>query len=107
MKFKDEFIKEVIKRLKENIDMIESSFELSKENLIKTKLYNIEPEEYHLPVLVESDPYSFLSKLMYAIINKQEIKVASTNIACDLLLELINLILDEFEMERIVKIGER
>ena len=39
------------------------------------------------------------------VINKQEVKVSSTNIACDLLLELINLILDEFGVERIGKIG--
>ena len=107
MKFKDEFLKEVIRRLKENIDMIESSFELAGESLIKTKLYNIEPIEYHLSVLVETDPYSFLGKLLYAIINEQEIKITSTNIACDLLLELVNLILDEFGIERIDKIGKR
>ena len=105
MKFKEELLKEVVKRLKENIDMIESSFELSNETLVKSRLYNIEPEEYHLPVLLETDPYSFLAKLLYAIINKQEIKVTSTNIACDLLLEMINLILDEFNIERIDKFG--
>ena len=107
MKFKEEFMKEFVKRLKENIDVIESAFELSKENLIKTKLYNIEPIEYHLSVLVETDPYAFLGKILYAILNRQEIKVTSTNIACDLLLEFVNLILDEFDMERIVKIGKR
>ena len=105
MRFKEEFIKELIKRLKENIEIIESSFNLSKIELIKTKLYNIEPYEFHIPVLLEEDPYIFLNKITYAIINKQEIKVSKTNIACELLLELINLILDEFKIERIDKIG--
>ena len=106
MKNKDDFLKEVNKRLKENIDMIESSFELSNKTLIKNRLYNIAPEEYHLPILFEDDPYTFLSKILYAIINEQEIKVSKSNIACDLLLELINLILEEFELERIDRIGE-
>ncbi len=104
MRFKEEFIKELVKRLKENIDIIESSFLLANKDLVKNKLYNIEPYEFHLSILFEDDPYMFLSKLVYAIVNKQEIKVSSTNIACDLLLELVNLILDEFQIGRIGKI---
>ncbi len=106
MRFKEEFIKELIRRLKENIDIIESSFELSKKDLVKSRLYNIEPYEFHMPILLEDDPYLFINKLVYALINKQEIKVSSTNMACDLLLELVNLILLEFKMERIGRIGE-
>ncbi len=105
MRFKEEFLKELVKRLRENIDIIESSFELADKTLIKNKLLNIEPYEYHLSILLEDDPYLFLNKLVYSIINKQEVKVSSTNMACDLLLELINLILDEFKMGRIDKIG--
>ena len=45
-----------------------------------------------------------LNKLTYIIINRQEIKVVTNNIACNLILELINLILDEFKIERIEKI---
>ena len=41
MRFKDEFIKEICKRLKENIDVIESSFEISGFNLIKKKLFDV------------------------------------------------------------------
>ncbi|HIS18988.1 MAG TPA: hypothetical protein IAC02_10330 [Candidatus Coprovivens excrementavium] len=104
MRFKEEFIKELVKRLKENIDIIESSFLLANKDLVKNKLYNIEPYEFHLSILFEDDPYMFLSKLVYAIVNKQEVKVSSTNIACDLLLELVNLILDEFQIGRIGKI---
>lgn len=106
MRFKEEFIKELIKRLKENIDIIESSFLLSDKNFIKSKLLNIEPFDYHLSILLEDDPYIFLNKLVYSIINKQEVKVSSTNISCDLLLELVNLILQEFKLERIDKIGD-
>lgn len=105
MRFKEEFIKELIKRLKENMDLIESSFLLSDKTLIKSKLLNIEPFEYHLSILLEDDPYIFLNKLVYSIINKQDVKVSSTNISCDLLLELVNLILQEFKLERIDKIG--
>jgi hypothetical protein len=65
----------------------------------------IVPFEFHLSILLEDDPYIFLSKLAYAIVNRQEVKASSTNIACDLLLELVNLILDEFKIERIDKIG--
>ena len=106
MRFKEDFIKELIKRLKENIDIIESSFGLAGKDLYKSKLYNIEPLEYRLTILLEDDPYLFLNKLVFCIINKQELKVSSTNIACDLILELVNLILDEFKLERIGKIGE-
>lgn len=106
MRFKEDFIKELVKRLKENIDVIESSFVISNKELIKSSLYNIEPIEYHLSILLEDDPYLFLNKLVYCIVNRQELKVSSTNIACDLLLELVNLILKEFRLERIGKIGE-
>lgn len=106
MRFKDEFIKELVKRLKENIDLIESSFNLSGISLIKNKIVDIDPIEFHLTVLVESDPYVFLNKVVYCVINKQEIRVSTGNIACELLLEMINLILDEFKLERIEKIGE-
>ena len=61
--------------------------------------------EFHLSILLEDDPYLFLNKLIYSVVNRQDIKVSSTNIACDLLLELVNLILEEFKLERIVKIG--
>lgn len=105
MRFKDDFLKELLKRLKENIDIIESSFSLINVELVKNKLYDCEPLEFHLSILLEDDPYLFLNKLIFSVVNKQEIKVSSTNIACDLLLELVNLILEEFKMERIVKIG--
>ena len=105
MRFKEEFLKELVRRLKENIDVIESSFELSNILLVKSKLYNVEPLEFHLSVLLEDDPYIFLNKITYCIINRQNIKVTSSNLACDLLLELINLILAEFNIERIDKIG--
>lgn len=103
MRFKDEFIKELIKRLKENIDIVESSFNVSGKDFVKNRLLLIQPVDYHLSILLEDDPYVFLNKLVYCIINRQEVKVSSTNIACDLLLELINLILEEFELERICK----
>ncbi len=105
MRFKEEFLKELLRRIKENMDILESSFEISDKTFIKTKLLNIEPCEFHLSILLEDDPYLFMNKLVYSIINKQEVKVSSTNIACDLLLELVNLILDEFKLERIEKIG--
>lgn len=104
MRFKEEFISELVRRMKENIDVIESSFNLAKKNLVKTKLYTIDLYEFHLPILLEDDPYLFINKLVYAIVNKQQVKVSSTNIACDLLLELVNLVLDEFLVERIGKI---
>ena len=106
MRFKEEFLRELLHRLKENIDIIESSFNLANIELVKTKLYDISPIEYRLPILVEDNPYDFVNKLSYTIINKSEVKVATNNIACDLLLELINLILKEFQMERIGRIGE-
>ena len=104
MKYKEEFLKEIQKRIKENIDVIESSFQVSNQELIKTKLFLVEPIEFHLSVLLEDDPYIFLGKLEYGIINKQEFKVGESNIACHMLLELVNLILDEFQLERIDKI---
>lgn len=106
MMFKNEFITELIRRLKENIDIIQSSFQLVNVDLVKSRLYNIEPIEYHLSVLLEDDPYKFINMLVYVIVNKQEVKVSRTNIACDLLLELVNMVLDEFGMGRIGKIGE-
>lgn len=106
MRFKEEFIKELIRRLKENVDIVESSFMFSSKVLVKSKLFNIEPYEFHMPILLEDDPYLFINKLVYAITNKQDVKVSITNMACDLLLELVNLILLEFKMERIVRIGE-
>ena len=105
MNFKEEFLKEINKRLKENIDIIESSFELSNIDLIKTKLYNFEPLEFRLSILIEDNPYLFLNKLVYAILNKISIKASCNNMACNLLLELVNMILDEFELERVEKIG--
>lgn len=48
MRFKEEFIKELVKRLKENIDIIESSFLLANKDLVKNKLYNIEPYEFQI-----------------------------------------------------------
>lgn len=104
MNFKEEFVKELMKRLNENIDIVQSSFTLSDKTLIKSQLYNIEPVEFHLPILIEDDPYLFLGKLVYSILNKQEVKVSNTNIACELLLELVNLVLSEFEVEGIEKI---
>ena len=106
MRFKEEFIKELVRRLKENIDIVESSFNLSGIELVRNKLYDIDPIEFRLPILVEDDPYDFVNKLSYSIINKNEIKVVTSNIACDLLLELVNLILKEFHLERIGRIGE-
>lgn len=106
MRFKEEFIKELIKRLKENIDLVESSFDLSGIDLVKSKILDINPIEFHLTILVETDPYLFLNKIVYCIVNKQEIRVAIGNIACELLLEMVNLILDEFKTERIEKIGD-
>ena len=105
MRFKEDFLKELLRRLKENIDIIESSFSLIDVELVKSKLYDFEPLEFHLSILLEDDPYLFLNKLIYSVVNRQDIKVSSTNIACDLLLELVNLILEEFKLERIVKIG--
>lgn len=105
MRFKEEFLRELIKRLKENVDVIESSFKLADIELVKSRLYEVEPIEYRLPVLVEDNPYEFVNKLSYAIVNRNDIKVATSNIACDLLLELINLVLKEFGIGRIGRIG--
>lgn len=106
MKFKEEFINEVIRRIKENMDIVESSFNLANIMLVKSKIVDIDPIPYRISVLLENDPYLFLNKLIYTIINKQEVKVSSTNIACDLLLELVNLVLEEFGLERIGKIAK-
>lgn len=106
MRFKEDFIKELVRRLKENIDIVESSFMLADKDFQKNLLYDIEPIEYRLSILLEDDPYLFLNKLVFCVVNRQELKVSSTNIACDLLLDLVNLILDEFKIERIGKIGK-
>lgn len=106
MRFKDEFLKELLKRLKENVDIIESAFYIANIKLDNNKLYNIEPIDYHLTLLVDNDPYDFLNKLVYCIVNKQEVKVSTKNIACEILFNLVNLILDEFSVERIGKIGD-
>ena len=106
MRFKEEFLRELSKRLKENSELIESSFSLAHVNFVKSRLYDIQPIEFRLNLLVENDPYVFLNKLVYSIINRQEIKVASTNIACDLLLALVNLIMEEFDLERIGQVGK-
>ncbi len=106
MRFKEDFLRELARRLKENIEIIESSFMLSDKEFIKTKLLSVVPIEFHLSILLEDDPYLFLGKLIFAITNRQEVRISSTNIACDLLLELVNLILDEFRLERIDKIGK-
>jgi hypothetical protein len=106
MRFKEDFLRELSRRLKENMEIIESSFNLSNKTLIKSKLLSVVPVEFHLSILLEDDPYTFLGKLIYAITNRQDVRVSSTNIACDLLLELINLILDEFKIERIDRIGK-
>ena len=105
MRFKEEFIRELIRRLKENIDIVESSFIVSGLDFVKNKILDIEPIEFHLTLLVEDDPYLFLNKMVYCIVNKQELKVSTSNIACELLLELVNLILDEFNIERIEGLG--
>ena len=106
MRFKEDFLRELARRLKENIELIESSFELADKPFSKNKLLSVVPLEFHLSILLEDDPYLFLSKLIYAITNRQEVRVSSTNIACDLLLELVNLILEEFRLERIDRIGK-
>ena len=106
MRFKEDFLRELARRLKENIELIESSFELADKPFSKNKLLSVTPLEFHLSILLEDDPYLFLNKLIYCIVNRQELRVSSTNIACDLLLELVNLIMDEFKLERIGKIGK-
>ena len=52
MRFKEEFIKELLRRLKENIDIVESSFEVSNKTFIKNRLFDINPIEFHLSVLL-------------------------------------------------------
>ena len=106
MRFKDEFIKELLRRLKENIDIVESAFYIAGLKYDKTKMMNIEPIEYHLTLLVDNDPYEFLNKLVFCVINKQEVKVSTRNMACEILFNIVNLILDEFSIERIGKIGD-
>lgn len=105
MRFKEEFLKELVKRLKENIDIIESSFKFINVDLVKSKLFNIESIETHIPIIVEDNPYLFLNKVVYMIISRQAFRVSSSNLCCNLLLELVNMILDEFGMERIDCIG--
>lgn len=105
MRFKEEFLKELIRRIKENAELIESSFKLANIEFVKSKMFDIEPIEFRLPVLVESDPYVFINKLSYSIVNRNDVKVATDNIACELLLELVNLVLKEFQLERIDRIG--
>jgi hypothetical protein len=106
MRFKEEFLKELLRRLKENIDIIESAFYIANMKLEKNDLYNVEPIDYHLTLLVDNNPYEFLRKLNYCIVNKQEVKVSTKNIACEILFDIVNLILDEFSVERIGKIGD-
>lgn len=104
MKFKKEILEELSFRMNENIDIIKSSFVLSKIDFDKKKLLNIEPIENHMSVLIESDPYLFFGKMLFSIINDMSIKVVCSNIACSLLLEFMNLIMDEFDVERIEEI---
>ena len=106
MRFKEDFLRELRRRLRENIDLIESSFKLSRIEFSKTRILEIEPIEYHLSMLIEDDPYLFLGRLSYMVINKQNVTIGQTNIACDLLLELVNLILEEFGLERIGSYGK-
>ena len=46
-----------------------------------------------------------MTRMKKSLVNKQELKVSTSNVACDLLFELINLILDEFDIERIESLG--
>ena len=105
MRFKEEFLKEFARRAKENMDLLESSFAISRVDLIKTKIINPEVIEHHLPVLIEDDPYIFVGKLIYSVTERVEVKVSKSNLCCMLLLEMVNLILNEFEIERIECIG--
>ena len=95
MRFKEDFLKEFARRAKENMDLLESSFAISRIDLI----------EHHLPVLIEDDPYIFLGKLIYSVVERLEVRVSKSNICCMLLLEMVNLILKEFDIERIECIG--
>ena len=105
MRFKEEFLKEFARRAKENMDLLESSFAISRVDLIKSKVINPDIIEHHLPVIIEDDPYIFIGKLLYSVVERMEIKVSKSNICCMLLLEMVNLILNEFEIERIECIG--
>ena len=105
MRFKEDFLKEFARRAKENMDLLESSFAISRIDLIKSKVINPEIIEHHLPVLIEDDPYIFIGKLIYSVIERVEVRVSKTNICCMLLLEMVNLILKEFGIERIECIG--
>ena len=60
MRFKEDFLRELSRRLKENMEIIESSFDLSNKTLIKSKLLSVVPLEFHLSILLEDDPYIFL-----------------------------------------------
>ncbi len=105
MRFKEDFLKEFARRAKENMDLLESSFALSRVDLIKSKVINPEIIEHHLPLLIEDDPYVFIGKLIYSVTERVEVRVSKTNICCMLLLEMVNLILNEFGIERIECIG--
>ena len=105
MRFKEDFLKEFARRAKENMDLLESSFAISRVDLVKSKVINPEIIEHHLPVLIEDDPYTFIGKLIYSVVERLEVKVSKTNICCMLLLEMVNLILNEFDIERIECIG--
>ncbi len=105
MRFKEDFLKEFARRAKENMDLLESSFAISRIDLIKSKVINPEIIEHHLPVLIEDDPYIFLGKLIYSVVERLEVRVSKSNICCMLLLEMVNLILKEFDIERIECIG--
>ena len=105
MRFKEDFLKEFARRAKENMDLLESSFALSRIDLIKSKVINPEIIEHHLPLLIEDDPYVFIGKLIYSVTERVEVRVSKTNICCMLLLEMVNLILNEFGIERIECIG--
>ena len=105
MRFKEDFLKEFARRAKENMDLLESSFALSRVDLLKSKVINPEIIEHHLPVLIEDDPYIFIGKLIYSVTERVAVRVSKTNICCMLLLEMVNLILKEFGIERIECIG--
>ena len=105
MRFKEDFLKEFARRAKENMDLLESSFALSRVDLLKSKVINPEIIEHHLPLLIEDDPYVFIGKLIYSVTERVEVRVSKTNICCMLLLEMVNLILNEFGIERIECIG--
>lgn len=105
MRFKDELLKEFARRAKENMDLLESSFALVHVDLVKSRIINPEVIEHHMPLLIEDDPYTFIGKLLFSVIERTQIKVSKSNICCMLLLEMVNLILNEFDIERIECIG--